>query len=57
MVDSCSNMQNNEQLVETLEIVSDPKLMNEIAEGIEAYESGKGKNVKQLRKELGLIGI
>lgn len=40
------------QLVETLEIISDPEAMREIAEALEAYEHGKGKNLKQLRKEL-----
>ena len=32
------------QLVETLEIISDPEAMREIAEALEAYEHGKGKN-------------
>jgi hypothetical protein len=41
-----------EELVETLEVISDPEAMREIAEGLEAYESGKGKTLKQLRKEL-----
>jgi PHD/YefM family antitoxin component YafN of YafNO toxin-antitoxin module len=41
-----------ESLTETLEIISDPEAMREIAEGIEAYESGKGKTLKRLRKEL-----
>lgn len=43
-----------EGLIETLEIISDPHEMREIAEGIEDYESGKGKSSRQLRKELGL---
>ncbi len=43
-----------EQLVETLEIISDPKAMREIAEALEDYESGKGKPLKQFRKELGV---
>ncbi len=43
-----------ESLIETLEIISDADTMREIAEGIEAYESGKGKTSTQLRKELGL---
>lgn len=41
-----------ESLVETLEIISNPNAMRDIAEGIEAYELGKGKTLKQLRKEL-----
>ncbi len=41
-----------EELVETLEILSSPETMREIAEALEAYGSGKGKSLKQLRKEL-----
>jgi lipopolysaccharide biosynthesis regulator YciM len=43
-----------ESLVETLEVMSDPDAMREIAEGIEDFNSGKGKNLKELRKELGV---
>lgn len=43
-----------EELEETLEIVSTPALMREIAQALEAYESGKGKSLKELRKELGV---
>ena len=43
-----------EQLSETLEIISDPEAMREIAEGIESYQSGKGKTLAQFRKELGV---
>lgn len=43
-----------ESLVETLEVVSDPKAMREIAEGMEAYNSHKGKSLTQLKKELGI---
>lgn len=43
-----------EELVETLEIISDPQTMREIADGLEAYELGKGKTLKQLRGELGV---
>lgn len=42
------------QLVETLEIISDPEAMREIAEALEDYEAGRGKTLKQLRKELGV---
>ena len=41
-------------LAETLEIISDTEAMREIAEGIEAYNAGKGKTLYQLRKELGV---
>jgi len=41
------------ELVETLEIISSPETMREIAEALEAYGSGKGKLLRQLRKELG----
>jgi PHD/YefM family antitoxin component YafN of YafNO toxin-antitoxin module len=41
-----------EQEIETLEVISNPETMREIAEALEAYEAGKGKSLKQLRKEL-----
>lgn len=41
-------------LAETLEIISDPDAMREIADGIEAYNAGKGKTLAQLRKDLGV---
>ena len=43
-----------ENLIETLEIMSDPSAMRDIAEGIEEYQKGKGKTLKQLRKDLGV---
>ncbi len=43
---------NYKEIVETLEVISDPETMREIAEGIEAYNSGKGKSLSQLKKEL-----
>lgn len=43
-----------EQLIETLEVISDPEAMREIAESLENYESGKGRLLKHLRKELGV---
>ena len=39
---------------ETSEIISDPKAMREISEGLEAYNTGKGKTLAQLKKELGV---
>lgn len=41
------------QLVETLEILSDPEALREIADALETYEAGKGKPLKTLRQELG----
>ncbi len=54
IIEVYSSGEDRESLVETLEIVSDPEAMREIAGGVEAYESGKGKSVKKLRGELGL---
>lgn len=42
------------QSIETLEIISDPVAIKEIAEALKTYEAGKGKSLKQLRKELGV---
>ena len=41
-------------LAETLEIISDPEAMREIAAGIEAYNKGRGKTLAELKKELDL---
>jgi len=54
LVASHSKNYDKEGLIETLEIISDPEAMREIAEGLEAYESGKGKTLEQLRKEMGV---
>ena len=54
LVYSYSNSHEKEELIETLEIMSDPDEMREIAEGIEAYSAGKGKSSRQLRMELRL---
>ena len=43
-----------ESLVETLEVISNPQVMREIAEGMEEFQAGRGKTLKQIRKELGV---
>ena len=53
LIDVYQQGKDRENLVETLEIISDPEAMREIAEGIEAYKAGKGKTLAQLKKELG----
>ena len=42
-----------DSLVETIEILSDPETMRDIAQGIEDYNKGKFKTLSQVRKELG----
>ena len=44
----------SEAVVETLEVMSDPEAMREIAEALENYEKGRGKTLRQLEKELGI---
>ena len=39
-------------LIDTMEILSSPDTILEIAEALETYELGKGKTLKQLKKEL-----
>lgn len=41
-----------ESLLETVEILSDPDTMREIARGIEDYNKGRFKTLAQVRKEL-----
>ena len=39
---------------ETIEILSDPKTMRDIADALEDYEKGRRKTLKEFRKELGV---
>ena len=41
-----------ESLTETIEILSDPETMRNIAKGIEDYSKGRFKTLAQVRKEL-----
>jgi len=43
-----------ESLQETIEILSDPEAMRELAEAIDCMNKGKGKSLEQFRKELKL---
>ena len=52
LADNYSNEEESDS--ETIEILSDPETMRDIAEALEDYEKGKGKTLKQLRKELGV---
>ena len=42
-----------DSLVETIEILSDPETMRDIANGIEDYNKGRVKTLAQVRKDLG----
>lgn len=43
-----------EGLVETVDILSDPETMRDIAKGIEDYEKGRTKSFNQIKRELNL---
>ena len=43
-----------ESLIATIEVLSDPETMREIAEGLEDYKKGRGKTLEKVKKELGL---
>jgi len=43
-----------ESLIETIEIMSDPQTMRNIAEGLEDYEKGRTKTLEEVEEELGL---
>ena len=51
MIDGFSDS-DKESLTETIEIISDPKLMREIAEGIEQYNKGNYRPLREIEKEL-----
>ena len=53
LINFSPNEVDRESLTETIEILSDPEMMREIAKGLEDYEKGKTKTFKQIRKELG----
>lgn len=46
--------EDKESLEETIEILSDPKTMRDIADALEDYEKGKGTKLKDFEKELGI---
>ena len=46
--------QQEESVQETLEIMSDPEAMREIAEALDSFKAGKGKSLEQIEKELGI---
>jgi len=41
-----------ESLTETIEVLSDPETMREIAQGLEDYQKGKFKTLEQVKREL-----
>ena len=50
-----SNYSNEEEDdSETIEILSDPETMRDIASALEDYEKGKRKTLKEFRKEIGV---
>ena len=50
---SAPNKADRESLIETIEILSDPESMREIAKGVEDFNKGKYKTLRQIRKEIG----
>lgn len=48
------NEDSDKDIVETLEITSDPETMLEIAEALDEYDKEKGKTLYELEKELGI---
>ena len=43
-----------ESLIETIEVLSDPETMRDIAKALEDYGQGKGKTLNQIEKEIGI---
>ena len=55
ILNSCSPQNlSRESLTETIEILSDPETMRDIAEALEEYEQGRGIEFSKLKKELDL---
>jgi len=43
-----------ESLIATIEVLSDPETMRDIAEGLEAYNRGEGTDFEEIKKKLKL---
>ena len=43
-----------ESLIETIEVLSEPETMRDIAKALEEYERGKGTKIEDFKKEIGL---
>ena len=43
-----------ESLIETIEVLSDPGTMREIAEALESYQKGRGVDFEEVKKKLKL---
>jgi len=54
LVSSKLSDKSRESLIETIEVLSDPETMRDIAEAVEDYEKGKGVEFSQLKKELNI---
>lgn len=55
LIDNCGGQKMSKQsLIETIEVLSDPETMREIAEALEDYKKGGGKTLEEVEKELGL---
>jgi len=50
---SPKNME-KESLIETIEVLSDPEMMEGIARGLRDFEEGRFKSLEQIKKELKL---
>jgi PHD/YefM family antitoxin component YafN of YafNO toxin-antitoxin module len=56
LIENCSPVKmDKESLTETIEVLSDPKTMRNIAEAMERFERGDlGTPIEEVRRELGL---
>lgn len=52
IVDLSPNKGDNQSLMETIEVLSNPVLMRSIAKGIEDYNKGRIKTLAQVKREL-----
>ena len=55
ILNSCSPKNvDRDSLIETIEILSDPETIRDIAQALEEYEQGKGVEFSRIKKELNL---
>ncbi len=55
LIISCSPQKTSkESLIETIEVLSDPQTMRDMAEALEDYKRGRGKSLSAIEKELRL---
>jgi predicted transcriptional regulator len=53
IINNCSpNEADRESLIETIEVLSDPETMRDIAQALDDFQRGRFKSLEQIKKEM-----